>query len=190
TRRFRHSRSSQRDLSQARATADAETVFAYRCCGHPARDQRVIFLRALAVETGARASPAGNSAERSVTGDAARPIRVLGASPATAGKTRQKRGKRRRHTQQPERPDKNAENGADTGNFTEITKSSYRTAPTSEDPVGPQNAALGLGVSLPPGIVFSVEDPSNSQAARAEAAPSPAPSAAEGAFLGQGAKPH
>jgi hypothetical protein len=79
--------------------------------------------------------------------------------------------------QQPERPDKNAENDADTGNFTEITKSSYRTAPTSEDPVGPQNAALGLGVSLPPGIVFSVEDPSNSQAARAEAAPSPAPSA-------------
>jgi len=91
--------------------------------------------------------------------------------------------------QQPERPDKNAENDADTGNFTEITKSSYRTAPTSEDPVGPQNAALGLGVSLPPGIVFSVEDPSNSQAARAEAAPSPAPSAGEGAFLGQGDKP-
>ena len=38
----------------------------------------------------------------------------------------------------------------------------------------PQAAALGKGVSLPPGIVFSVEDPSNSQAAQVEAAPSPA----------------
>jgi localization factor PodJL len=76
--------------------------------------------------------------------------------------------------QQPEDPDKNAANGAGTGNFTEITKSSYRPAPTSEDRVKPQAAALGQGVSLPPGIVFSVEDPSNSQAAQVEAAPSPA----------------
>jgi localization factor PodJL len=75
--------------------------------------------------------------------------------------------------QQPERPDKNAANVADTGNFTEITKSSYPTVPTSEEPVGSQTATLGQGVSLPPGIVFSVEDPSNSQAASPEAAPSP-----------------
>src|SRR5262249_14889507 len=79
--------------------------------------------------------------------------------------------------QQPERPDKNAANGASTGNFTEITKSSYRPAATSEDPVESQDVALGLGVSLPPGIVFSVEDPGNSQVEPAEAAPSRAPSA-------------
>jgi hypothetical protein len=74
-------------------------------------------------------------------------------------------------------PDKNAATGGTTGNFTEITKSSYRPAPPSTDPAEPQAAAFGQGVSLPPGIVFSVEDPSKPQEAPAEAVPSPAPSA-------------
>jgi hypothetical protein len=64
-----------------------------------------------------------------------------------------------------------------TGNFTESTKSSYRS--TTEDAAEPEPASLGQGsgVSLPPGIVFSIEDPSKSQAAPAEAAPSAPPAA-------------
>ena len=70
-------------------------------------------------------------------------------------------------------PDKNAASDGKTGNFTEITKSSYRS--TTEDAAEPEPDSLGQssGVSLPPGIVFSIEDPSKSQAAPAEAVPSP-----------------
>jgi len=70
-------------------------------------------------------------------------------------------------------PNKNAANDGEGGNFTEVTKSSYGSAPPeTENAVEP--GALGQGeVSLPPGIVFSVEDPSSPAATPAEAAPSP-----------------
>jgi localization factor PodJL len=70
-------------------------------------------------------------------------------------------------------PNKNAANDGEGGNFTEVTKSSYGSAPPeTENAVEP--GALGQGeVSLPTGIVFSVEDPSSPAATPAEAAPSP-----------------
>jgi len=75
---------------------------------------------------------------------------------------------------QPQGLDKNAGSDGKTGNFTDITKS-YRSA-TTEDAEEPEPASLGQGgVSLPPGIVFSTEDPSKSRATPAEAAPSAAP---------------
>src|SRR5262249_55568173 len=66
-------------------------------------------------------------------------------------------------TQPQEGPDNAASDGK-IGNFTEITKSSYRS--TTEDAAEPESASLGQGsgASLPPGVVFSIEDPSKSQA--------------------------
>src|SRR5262245_291861 len=80
-------------------------------------------------------------------------------------------------TQPQEGPDKNAASDGKIGNFTEITKSSYRS--TTEDAAEPEPASLGQGsgASLPPGVVFSIEDPSKSQAAPAEAVPSAPPTA-------------
>src|SRR5262249_51457299 len=80
-------------------------------------------------------------------------------------------------TQPQEGPDKNAASDGKIGNFTEITKSSYRS--TTEDAAEPEPASLGQGsgASLPPGVVFSIEDPSKSQAAPAEAVPSVPPTA-------------
>jgi localization factor PodJL len=80
-------------------------------------------------------------------------------------------------TQPQEGPDKNAASDGRIGNFTEITKSSYRS--TTEDAAEPEPAWLGQGsgASLPPGVVFSIEDPSKSQAAPAEAVPSAPPTA-------------
>jgi localization factor PodJL len=74
-----------------------------------------------------------------------------------------------------EGPDKAASEGK-TGNFTEISKSSYRST-TTEDTVQPEPVSLGqgAGVSLPPGIVFSIEDAGKSRVAPAETAPSAAP---------------
>src|SRR5262249_49665853 len=75
---------------------------------------------------------------------------------------------------QPQGLDKNAGSDGKTGNFTDVTKS-YRSA-TTEDAEEPEPASLGQGgVSFPPGIVFSTEDPSKSRATPAEAAPSAAP---------------
>jgi localization factor PodJL len=80
-------------------------------------------------------------------------------------------------TQPQEGPDKNAASDGKTGNFTEITKSSYRS--TTEDAAEPEPASLRQdgGASLPPGIVFSIKDQSKSQAAPAEAVPSAPPTA-------------
>jgi len=77
-----------------------------------------------------------------------------------------------------EGPDKNAASDGKSGNFTEVTKSSYRSI-TTEDAAEPEPASLGQGsgASLPPGVVFSIEDPSKSQAAPAEAVPSAPPTA-------------
>ena len=80
-------------------------------------------------------------------------------------------------TQPQEGSDKNAASDGKTGNFTEMTKSSYRS--TTEDAAEPEPASLGQdgGASLPPGIVFSIEDPNKSHAAPAEAVPSAPPTA-------------
>ncbi len=71
-------------------------------------------------------------------------------------------------------PDKNAANDSETGNFTEVTKSSYGPAPAGTgDAVEPGALGQGDEVSLPPGIVFSVEDPSSPATDPAEALPGP-----------------
>jgi localization factor PodJL len=65
------------------------------------------------------------------------------------------------------------------GNFTEVAKSSYRNASATEPLPQAQPAALVVDdkPKLPPGVVFSVEDPNlGSQAAAGQAAPALMPS--------------
>jgi localization factor PodJL len=74
-------------------------------------------------------------------------------------------------------PAENAQGGAgQTGNFTDVAKSSYRDAAADETMPRPQPASLKPteAAALPPGVVFSIEDPT--LAAQAAAGPSAPPS--------------
>jgi len=76
-------------------------------------------------------------------------------------------------------PDSTASEAGEKGNFTDVAKSSYRQAAASEALAQPQPASLKPteAAALPPGIVFSIEDPARgAQAAAAPAVPSGPPS--------------
>jgi localization factor PodJL len=72
-------------------------------------------------------------------------------------------------------PDDAASEDSETGNFTDVAKSSYRPAAASEMAPAPQLASLKPNepAALPPGVVLAIEDPSKGMAAAAPAAPTP-----------------
>src|SRR4029079_5441730 len=72
--------------------------------------------------------------------------------------------------------DNNVGDAGQNGNFTEVAKSSYRHASATEPLPQAQPASLVVddAPKLPPGVVFSVEDPNlGSQADAGQAAASP-----------------
>ncbi|MEX1060247.1 MAG: peptidoglycan-binding protein, partial [Methyloceanibacter sp.] len=78
-------------------------------------------------------------------------------------------------------PDSAASDAGEKGNFTEVAKSSYRQTAASETLPQPQPASLKPteAAALPPGVVFSIEDPAlGAQAAAAPSGPSAPPSLA------------
>jgi localization factor PodJL len=70
-------------------------------------------------------------------------------------------------------PDDAASEDGETGNFTEIAKSAYRPAASLETSPQPQLASLKPNepAALPPGVMFSIEDPAKGMVAAAPAEP-------------------
>ena len=70
-------------------------------------------------------------------------------------------------------PDDAASENGETGNFTEVAKSAYRPAASLETSPQPQLASLKPNepAALPPGVMFSIEDPAKGMVAAAPAEP-------------------
>ena len=75
-------------------------------------------------------------------------------------------------------PDDAASEDGETGNFTEVAKSAYRPAASLETSPQPQLASLKPNepAALPPGVMFSIEDPAKGMVAAAPAEPAQPPS--------------